>query len=137
MVRGGHDVPTFFHMAIFMRKGLEVQNFVTFPNSLWTFRKSNKFFLVFHSVLGWSRRCGLIQPPPHTPTTYRSPAILGLNALPLRLLELKETYLLSYPHFRYVIASKIKKFLPFYYYNYTKKSFILKNYVYSQRSEKQ
>ena len=35
--------------------------FVTFLNSLWTFRKSKKK-LVFHSVLRLSRRCGLIQP---------------------------------------------------------------------------
>ena len=28
-------------------------------------RKSKKNFLVFHSVLGWSRRCGHIVPPPY------------------------------------------------------------------------
>ena len=49
--------PHFFQMAISpWKKVLEVLNFVTFPNSLWTSRKS-KIFLVFHSVLGWSRRC--------------------------------------------------------------------------------
>ena len=46
------------------KRVLEVQNFVTFPNSIWTFRKSKKNFLVFHSVLRWSRRCRLIQLPP-------------------------------------------------------------------------
>ena len=56
---------TFFRwLFLHEKRGLEVQNFVTFPNSLWTFRKSKKIFLVFHSVLRWSRRCGLIQPPP-------------------------------------------------------------------------
>ena len=44
------------------KRVLEDPNFVTFPNSLWTFRKSN-FFLVFHRVFGWSRRCGHFEPP--------------------------------------------------------------------------
>ena len=33
------------------KRGLEVQNFVTFPYSLWTFRKSN-FFLFFTVIFG-------------------------------------------------------------------------------------
>ena len=51
---------------------------MTFPNSLWTFRKSQIFFLVFHSVLRLSRRCGLIQPPPRSQATSRRPVLLGL-----------------------------------------------------------
>ena len=50
-----------------MKKGIwRSQISWLFLNSLWTFRKSRKIFLVFHSVLRWSRRCGLIQPPPHS-----------------------------------------------------------------------
>ena len=52
---------TFFRRLFHHEKrGLEVRNFLTFPNSLETFRKSNKFSLVFHSVL----RCRHIVPPP-------------------------------------------------------------------------
>ena len=63
--RGGAESARTFLRWLFLheKRGLEVQNFVTFPNSLWTFRKSKKIFLVFHSVLRWSRSCGLIQPP--------------------------------------------------------------------------
>ena len=43
------------------------------------FRKIKNFFLVFHSVFRWSRRCGLIQPPPRSQATSRSPAPLGLK----------------------------------------------------------
>ena len=77
---GAESARTFFkHPFLHEKRGLEVQNFVTFPNSLWTFRKSKKIFLVFHSVLRWSRRCGLIQPPPRSQATSRSPAPLGLS----------------------------------------------------------
>ena len=44
---------TFFKCPFFHEKrGLKVQNFVTFPNSLWTFRKSNKFFFGFSQCFG-------------------------------------------------------------------------------------
>ena len=82
MVQGAQCACTFFRwLFLHEKRGLEVQNFVTFPNSLWTFRKSKKNFLVFHSVLRWSRRCGLIQPPPRSQATSRSPALLGLVCL--------------------------------------------------------
>ena len=42
---GGH---TFFRWLFLLEKrDLEVQNFVTFPNSFWTFRKSKIFFRFF------------------------------------------------------------------------------------------
>ena len=65
--------------------GLEVQNFVTFPNSLWTFRKSKKNFLVFHSDSRWSRRCGHNVPPPYTQATSRSPTLHSGGNLGVRL----------------------------------------------------
>ena len=51
-------------LFFYEKRGLEVQNFITFPNLLWTFRKSKKI-VFFHSDLGWSRRCGHIVPPQH------------------------------------------------------------------------
>ena len=71
---GAESARTLFNRPFLHEKrGLEVPNFVTFPNSLWTLRKAKKIFLVFHSVFGWSRRCGLIQLPPHFQATSRSP----------------------------------------------------------------
>ena len=51
--RGGNESARPFFRWLFLheKRGLEVQNFVTFSNPLWTFRKSKKNFLVFHSVL--------------------------------------------------------------------------------------
>ena len=55
------------------------------PKISWLFlihyelSENQKKILVFHSVLRWSRRCGLIQPPTRTQTTSRSPALLGLR----------------------------------------------------------
>jgi len=44
---GGWISPHFLQMAILHEKrGLEVQNFVTFPDSLWTFRKSKKNWFI-------------------------------------------------------------------------------------------
>ena len=43
------------------------------------------FFLFFHSVFGWSRRCGLIQPPPRSQATSRSAALLGLRISTMHL----------------------------------------------------
>ena len=60
---GAESARTFFNRPFLQEKrGLEVPNSVIFPNLLWTFRKSKKNCF-FHSVLGWSRRCRLIQPP--------------------------------------------------------------------------
>ena len=63
--RGAESARTFFRWLFLHEKGgLEVPNFVTFPNSLWTFRKAKKnfwFFTVFWGNLkgaGWSS-------PPH------------------------------------------------------------------------
>ena len=48
----GLNQPALFSNIHFSMKKrvLEVPNFVTVPNSLWTFGKSKKIFLVFHSV---------------------------------------------------------------------------------------
>ena len=75
-----HNVPVFFWNVHFSMKkrGLEFRNFVTFPNSLWTFRKSKK--LVFHSVLGWSRKgCGHFVPPPVL-ATFQGLRAIRVNA---------------------------------------------------------
>ena len=46
------------------KRGLEVQTFLTFPVSLWTFRKSKrKYFLGFYSVFRWSSYSSYIQKP--------------------------------------------------------------------------
>ena len=42
------------------------------------FKKIKKIILVFHSVLGWSKRCGHIVPP-RTQAPLKSNALLGLN----------------------------------------------------------
>ena len=50
---GAESARTFFNRPFLQEKrGLEVPNFVTFPNSLGTFRKAQKQILVFHSVFG-------------------------------------------------------------------------------------
>ena len=79
-MRGGVESTRTLFRRLFLHAKIcfEVSKFVTFPNSLWTFRKSRKFFGVFHSVLRWSRRCGLIQPP-RSQATSTSPALLGLK----------------------------------------------------------
>ena len=68
---GAESARTFFnHQFIHENRGMEVPNFVTFPNLLRTFRKAKKKFLFFHR---------LIQPPPlRSQALSRSPALLGL-----------------------------------------------------------
>ena len=72
--------PHFFQKFIFpWKKGSECPKFRDFSKFIINFQKIQKnFFLVFHSVLGWYRRCRLIQPP-RTLATSRSPTLLGLN----------------------------------------------------------
>ena len=65
---GGLNQPALFSDGYFsMKKG------VWRPQISWLFlihyelsEKQIMFFLVFHSVLGWSTRCRLIQSPPHS-----------------------------------------------------------------------
>ena len=60
------------------KRVLEVPNFVTPPNSLWTFQKSKKMFVFSQyfwgdrEVVGWFR-------PPRFQATSRSHALLGLS----------------------------------------------------------
>ena len=50
---GAESARPFFRWLFLHEKGgLEVQNFVTFPNSLWTFRKSKKIFFGFSQCFG-------------------------------------------------------------------------------------
>ena len=86
---GGWISPNFFQTSISPEnRGLDITNFVTFANSLWTFRKSKK--MVFHSFLGWIRRCRHIVPP-LTQATFKSPAPLVLkNKCYICILEKKK-----------------------------------------------
>ena len=99
--RGGGWISSYFFQPSISpwKRGLEVPNFVTFPNSLWTFRKAKQIFLVFHSVLGWSRRCGLIQPPLHS-SNIQEPPLLGLRHFPpvtvVRCYRIYKTFCLIY-----------------------------------------
>ena len=78
---GAESARTFFRwLFLHEKRGSEVQNFVTFPNSLLTFRKSKKKFLVFHSVF-----LGDLEAPIRTQATSRRPAQLGLTYVYLSL----------------------------------------------------
>ena len=57
---------------------LEVSNFVTFPNSLWTFRKSKKNFWFFTVFWGDLEGAGWFSPPPLS-SNIQEPALLGLK----------------------------------------------------------
>ena len=54
------------------KRGMEVSNFVTFPYSTLTFRKSKK--------LGWYQGVGIIRSP-RTQATSRRPALLGFISI--------------------------------------------------------
>ena len=65
MVRGAHCALTFFRpLFLHEKRGLEVQNFLTFPNSLWTFRKSKIFFWFFTVFWGDLEGAGWFSAPP-------------------------------------------------------------------------
>ena len=67
----------FSHVS--MKKGFWRSQFWWLFLIYYELSENQNKMLVFHSVLGWSRRCGLIQPPPRSQATSRSPALLGLN----------------------------------------------------------
>ena len=70
--------PFFRWLFLHEKRGLEVQNFLTFPNSLWTFRKSKIFFWFITVFWGDLEGAGWFSPP-HSEATSRSPALLGLK----------------------------------------------------------
>ena len=67
---GGLNQPTLFFKRPFL------ENYLTFPNSLWTFRKAKN--MVFQSVLGWFRMCALIQPPIPKSSHIQEPCPIGV-----------------------------------------------------------
>ena len=88
---------TFFRWQFLHEKrGLEVPDFVTFPNSLWTFRKAKKKFGFFTVFWGDLEGCGLIQPPPPHSSKIQKPRpiwvkIWTMYALQEKLLVNKKT----------------------------------------------
>ena len=90
-----------------------------FRNLLWTFRKSKRIFIVFHSVLGWSSQGGTIPPP--TQATSRCPPLLGLKIKTIVLvpyicsenthnLKMNKNVLFSSPTFYHCLNSHCQYF---------------------------
>ena len=69
-----------FSRSLFLheKRGLEVLNLATFPNSVWTFRKQK---LVFHSDFGLSRRRWHNHLPPNQATSRSSPLLRLMREL--------------------------------------------------------
>ena len=71
----GHNVPALFSDGYFsMKKGVWRSKISWLFLIHYELSENQKiFFLVFHSVLRWSRRCGLIQPPPPLSSNIQEP----------------------------------------------------------------
>ena len=74
MQRGEHRVPTVFRWKI----GWKALNFLTFPNLLWTFRKSKNGFF---SNSWCSRRCKHNVPPPALKQNHK-PRTISVKLVP-------------------------------------------------------
>ena len=79
---GGTMFPTFFkRLFLHEKRVLDVPNFLTFPNSLWTFRKSKKIIWFFTMFWGDLEGVGWFSPPPLLPSNIQEPRSIRVKDL--------------------------------------------------------